>query len=845
MSDGRIAAAVDRTMTTVTTYNRAVILVMLVATALVVPGVLQLEMEGNNGLDVEEQTTVAEKADYIQENYGEDNENEPTTATRSVYVRADNALSQTVMLDALRYQRDVIGASAVSDRLAENGITGPPTLVATELADTENPTIEEQIAALESASETEFQAALQAAFAQDREALQFLPRSFSPETGTAESFRMSFEFTVDQNADANDLAGPSVPTAVTETLYGATQDRSTDAVEYFTIGDAARESWTQQRQSDLIELIVVPALVLILAVLAFTYRDIVDVVVGFVGVLLSVLWMFGVLGWLGVPAGLAVVIGPVLVIALSIDFGLHVFMRYREERGPEEAIQPAMDRATSSVVVAFLLVTVTAAIGFLSNLISPVAIVRDLGIAITLGVLSSFLIFVTLVPALKVSIDGLLERFGLDRRKTALGKGRFLRPVLTVGVRLARRAAPVVVVVALVGGLAGGVAVTQVDQQGVQTDFEVAEWKTELPGPLAWESADLPFQTNLEYVQTEFQRSGGGSLTQMLIEGDPTAPETLERVSVGTDAAADTDVAFEQGGQVRVISPLSTMQQVAQRDEQFASVFAEADTDGDGVPDRNVAAVYDALFEAAPDDASRVIERTDGEYRSLRVLVPVQSDADRGDRGDAMRAVADEMETDGVTVTAVGSATLTNAELGVLADGILRTLVLALAVIGALLTAVYRLEYGSATLGVVTVVPVALTVGLVFGSMFVFGVPLTFVTALLLSIAVGLGVDYSIHVSDRYAQEIADGVDSLTALETAATGTGGALLGSMLTSGIAFATMLLHPSPQLRSFGALVVFALSLAFLLSVVVLPSMLHLWNSRVRSTPAPEGPAVASDD
>ncbi len=843
MSDKRIGAAVDRVMTAVTTHNRAVILVMLVATALVVPGVLQLETDSGGGFNLQEQTTVAQKADYIQEHYGEDDGDGPTTATQSVYVRAENALSQPVLLDALQYQRAVRESSAVGDRLAGEGISGPPTLVATELAAADDPTLDEQIAALESASESEFRAALTAAFARDRRALQFLPQSFSAESGAAESFRMTVEVAVDAKGESGDLQGVSVPTAVSETLHETAEERSTDGLEYFTTGEAAQESWLQQRQSDLIELIVVPALVLILAVLVFTYRDLVDVVVGFVGVVLSVLWMFGVLGWLGVPAGLAVVIGPVLVIALSIDFGLHVFMRYREERGPEEGIRSAMDRATSGVVVAFLLVTVTAAIGFLSNLISPVQIVRDLGVAITLGVLSSFLIFVTLVPALKVSLDGLLERFGLDRRKSALGEGRFLRPALTVGVRLARRAAPAVVVVALVAGLAGGVAVTQVDQQGVQTEFEVAEWKTELPGPLAWESADLPFQRNVEYVRSEFQRSGGGSVTQLLVEGDVTAPATLERVRVGTEAAADTDVAFEQGGQVRVISPLSTVRRVAQDNETVAAALAATDTDDDGVPEEDVERVYDALYAAAPDEASRVIERTGGEYRSLRVLVPVQSDADRGERGAAMRALADETATEDVTVTAVGPATVSNAELGVLADGILRTLLIALAVIGALLTVVYRLEYDSAALGAVTVVPVALTVGLVFASMYVFAVPLTFVTALLLSIAVGLGVDYSIHVSDRYAQELADGADSLSALETAATGTGGALLGSMLTSGIAFATMLLHPSPQLRSFGALVVFALSLAFLLSVVVLPSMLHLWADRVRS-PTP-GAVAPSDD
>jgi len=843
MSNGRIAAAVDRGMTAVTRHNRAVIVVMLVATALVVPGVTQLETgDGGGGFDLDQQTTVAEKLEYIQANYG-DGEDEPTTATASVYVRVEdgNALSRAVLLDALRYQQSVRASAAVADRLAADGVSSPPTLVATELADGEDPTLEEQIAAVESASEAEVAAAVSAAVSREQ-ALEFLPRSFSPATGSAESFRMTFAFAAADD-DGGDLQGATVPSGADRALYDAAQERSSPAVEYFTTGEAAREPWTQQRQNDLIELIVVPALALILVVLAVTYRDVVDVVVGFLGVVLSVLWMFGVLGWLGVPAGLAVVIGPVLVIALSIDFGLHVFMRYREERGPGEAIRPAMDRASSGVVVAFLLVTVTAAIGFLSNLTSPVAIVRELGVAITLGVVSSFLIFVTLVPALKVSVDGLLERFGLDRRKSPLGEGRVLRPVLTVGVGLARRAAPVVVGLALVGGLAGGVAVTQVDQQGIQTEFEVADWKTDLPGPLAWDSADQPYQRNVEYVQREFQRSGGGSLTQFLVEGDPTAPATLERVRVGTDAAGETDVAFEQGGQVRVVSPLSTIRRVAERDDTVATALAAADTDDDGVPDRNVREVYDALFAAAPEEAAQVIERENGEYRSVRLLVPVRTDADRGDRGAAMRSVADEMAVDGVTVTAVGSATLLNAELGVLADSVLRTLLLALAVIGALLVAVYRLEYDSATLGAVTVVPVALTVGLVFGSMFVFGVPLTFVTALLLSIAVGLGVDYAIHVADRYAQELAGGADSLAALETATTGTGGALLGSMLTSGIAFATMLLHPSPQLRNFGALVVFALTLAFLLSVVVLPSLLHLWHGRVRSTPA-AGAAPADD-
>jgi predicted RND superfamily exporter protein len=558
--------------------------------------------------------------------------------------------------------------------------------------------------------------------------------------------------------------------------------------------------------------------------------------------------MFGILGWLGIPAGMTIVIGPVLIVALSIDFGLHVFMRYREERGSDDGIGAAMSRSTASVAVAFLLVTLTAAIGFLSNLVSPISFIRDLGVGITLGVVSSFVIFVTLVPALKTSADGLLERVGFDRRKVPLGKGRFLRPMLGAGVDAARRAAPLVVVVALLAGAAGGVAYTDLDRQGFQNEVEVADWKTDLPGPMAWEAAETEYQRNLQYERAQYQADNDfSSVTRFLVEGDATDPATLDRVAAGHAAAQDNEAAFSQGDRVEVLSPLTVMEQVAAADDEFAAAYRDADTDGDGVPDRNVEDLYDAVYDAAPEQAARVIERTDGEYRSLLVYVPVEQGLDTGVQGEAMHELADEMVGDSeLSVTPVGFATLNNAELAVLADDILKTMLFALGAILLALTAVYRLERDSATLGALTVVPIVLVVGMVVGSMHLFGVPLTFVTALLMSITIGLGIDYNIHVSDRFVQELDRGTAPTPALYAAVTGTGGALLGSALTSGAAFATLLLHPSPQIRSFGAIVVLALGLSFLLSVFVLPSLLYLWASRIRGLDVSQGaPAGASDD
>jgi len=196
--------------------------------------------------------------------------------------------------------------------------------------------------------------------------------------------------------------------------------------------------------------------------------------------------------------------------------------------------------------------------------------------------------------------------------------------------------------------------------------------------------------------------------------------------------------------------------------------------------------------------------------------------------------------------TPIDFAIVSNAGLGAIADSIIVTMLLAFGGVTAALAAMYRLEPGQSSLEIVIVVPIFVVVGLVFGGMSLFGVPLTFVTAFLMSITIGLGIDYNIHVSDRFALERERGRDPTEALERTVEGTGGALLGSALTSGAAFATPLMHPSPVFSSFGFIVVAALALSFAVSVAVFPSLLLLWARYVEGQPATDpGAAEVTTD
>ncbi len=841
-----MGGAFDKIVDFVTTHNRIAILLMLALTGVMAVGMTDLQTQSEAGdADAFNDTEIMQKGEYIQDNYDQPG-NENVTVS-SVYVRDENgnALSKESLIGSLRYQQSVQENDSVSTALAtDEGSVSVATIIAKRAAEDPNASLATQRETLESMDEDEVRRVVSATLSEDSPALRLLPNDYEPGTPSAESTRILFRF--DQTVGGED--DDSTVAAAQKALYDEAESR--DSPEYFTLGQNAFADYSEHQFTNTAELILPVALALILAVLAFSYRDLVDVIIGFTGVILSLVWMFGILGWLKVSAGMTLVIGPVLIVGLSIDFGLHVFQRYREERGEDEGIRRPMARSLRAVAVALALVTVTAAIGFLSNVTAAWPSIRNLSIGITMGVVSAFVIFVTIVPALKVSADGLLERFGIDRHKRALGRGSIVGPFLASGATLARKAAPVVIVLALVAGTAGAATWTSLDRQSFQqqTD-EVAEWKQDLPGPLGWDQA--AYEKRSSYVDDQYREADESQRrqSQILIEGDVTAPKALERVHESQQAARDTDVVFEQGGTAPFVSPLSVMQEAAARDDEFAELYHESDTDGDGVPDRNVEAVYDALYETAPDQAGLVIERTDGEYRSLRVIVPIDSAATFDDQADAMYDVADVAdESDGVSATAVGSATINDTISFQIAENILETIVLALGAVFVVLTIIYRLATGSASLGALTVVPIVLVTALVIGGMYVLDVPLTLLTALLISLVIGLGIDYSIHISDRFAHELERGRDAYDAIRTAVTGTGGALLGSTLTSVGAFATLILHPSPQFQSFGTLVVLALLTSFVVSVFVLPSMLYVWAERIHTGPvrseATEGPAATQD-
>lgn len=655
--------------------------------------------------------------------------------------------------------------------------------------------------------------------------LKLLPKEYEPGTATADARMM----VVTQRTEVDTTSGATLTDRTIDAQLAVRNLAKTDSsANYVVFGQGFVTTEESRSMSDSFMIIGPLALVFVLLTLVLAYRDLVDIALGMLGVVLVLVWTFGLMGWLGMVFNQIMIAVPVLLIGLSIDYSVHVVMRYREERADGRSIENAMRKAVGTVGVALTLVTATTAVGFLTNLTSSLPAIRKFGIVSAIGIVSALLVFGAFIPALKIELDNLLKRVGFNREKRAIGTGGGrLSSALTVGVWAARKAPLAVLVLALVVSATSAYAGSQVNSSFSEERFisdDPPEWTQSLPEPFA--PGEYTVKENLHYIHGNFQSPD--KQVSMLVEGNVTDAKTLDRLAKAERAANQSDVIYVgPGGNPAVTSPLSVVRQVARQNETVNETLLAADTDGDGVPDRNVEAVYNALFEAAPDRASRVIHRTDGgEYEAVRMSISVVGSASPSAVAAEAKAIAATAEHGDATATATGGPVVDKELMERVTSTVAESLALTVGLVFVLLMVAFWLTGNPASLGGLTLVPTLLSVSWILGTMYVLDIPFSFTTAVIGSISIGLGVDYGIHVSERYNHELSQREDPWDALTRTVSGTGGALLSSAVTTTIGFGVLMFTLLPGLRQFGLIIALSLVYAFISSVFVLPSLLALW-------------------
>nr|WP_303646859.1 MMPL family transporter [Haloarchaeobius salinus] len=790
------------------------------------------------------ETVAADKLEYVNTNFGDPDAANRTTV--QIVVRDDNVLTRESLLDVLAFQRSLAENDTVSTTLVdEPGTVSVANVVAIAAVQQDRtqagqpggppPNLSRQVEALESRNASEVEAIVERALAPDTDAptggqdpLTLLPTHYEPgTTSTNATVVVAFQGTG---------GSEGIPEAVSAGQL-AMQDIAADRFgdDAFVFGVAIVEDETGRSIGDSFAIIGPVALLLVILTLVVAYRDVVDIVVSTLGIGLVLVWMQGFMGWLDIPFGTTLIAVPILLIGLAIDYAIHVFMRHREVRegNPDPGTRDGMVLALGSVGIALVWVTVTTSIGFLSNLVSPLAPLQNFGLVSAAGIVSTLLVFGALVPALKVEVDALLERVGLDRRKSPFGGDTaVVGRLLSLGAVGAKRAPVAILLVAVLLSGLGAYGGTQIDTSFDRSDFlteQPPDWMEELPEPFA--PGEYNIRQNAEFLNDNFLQQRDTTRAELLVEGRVTDPGTLDRVVAVRERAAESDTVITLAdGEPRIVDPVSTIQRVAAQNESFAATVAAADTDDDGVPDENLTSVYDGLYRTAPEQAREVVARSGGEYEALRVQVSIQGGAPVPQVRDEMQLAVQPAQGDGLTATATGQPVITAIVQDDLLETVVTTLVVTVLAVLAVLVVGYRLFAGYASLGAVTIVPVVLSLAWVLGVMYLLAIPFNAQTALITSLGIGLGVDYSIHMSERFTDELERLGSVDDALTATVDGTGGALLGSAVTTAAGFSTLALAIVPSLQRFGIVIGVAIVFAFVGAVLVLPSILALWGRRV---------------
>ncbi len=270
------------------------------------------------------------------------------------------------------------------------------------------PTLSEQIDQLQSMNESQVDATTKAVLSANdsdssgmsSQALAFMPTSYKTGTTKANA-TMLVVFQRQQSQSAMGQAPDSIVNAQ-EGMKSIAKDEFSHNTIVFGSGLIGNE--INQSMVDSLYIVGPLALVFVVLTLIIAYRDLLDILLGVLGIVFVLVWTFGAMGWAGITFNQMFIAVPVLLIGLAIDYAIHVFMRHREEReaNPEEDVRGSMRVALVSVGGALTWVTATTVIGFLSNMVSPLPPIRDFGVVSSVGIIAALVIFGALIPALKV-----------------------------------------------------------------------------------------------------------------------------------------------------------------------------------------------------------------------------------------------------------------------------------------------------------------------------------------------------------------------------------------------------------------------------------------------------------
>lgn len=277
--------------------------------------------------------------------------------------------------------------------------------------------------------------------------------------------------------------------------------------------------------------------------------------------------------------------------------------------------------------------------------------------------------------------------------------------------------------------------------------------------------------------------------------------------------------------------------------KQMNRALTTGTADNYKLPDDKETVAQYFLVYSAMSDPTDFEEEIDYNYQSANLRIFLNSGY-YSDFKPVVEKLLDyinaEFNDETVTATLSGRVTLNYHWIKNLGHSHFAGTVMALILVGLIAAVVFR----SITGGLYALLPVAISVLLVYGVMAATGLTIGVGTSMFAAVAIGLGVDFAIHTLDRlralYQQY---GSDTERVFQEFFRTTGQTLIINFLAIGCGFGVLISSKVASLNQFGGILVVAISTSFLASLTVVPALVKLLQPAFIVIPGASRPAQHS--
>ena len=542
---------------------------------------------------------------------------------------------------------------------------------------------------------------------------------------------------------------------------------------------------------------MVPIVLLVITiVLYFMLRSVRSTLLTMSVVFFSTLWTFGLMAMVNIPIYAVSTMIPVMLIAIGVADGihlyshLHLFQRKNPDAGKKEAVADMIKNMWSPVVMT----SITTAVGFISLLTSQVYPIKYFGIFTAFGVLVAMVLSLIIIPA-GIMIFG-LPKLKKPKKKKASSNSTFYQNFALKIIRHKRIsifATAAIIILSIVGMQKIWINSSFLDKFEKDSEIVLTD----------------------KFINDHF--GGTTSLNLILDAGgkkdvfkNPKALRLVDKMQ--NQLENDLEVV---GTSFSLADYINRMNKVMNADDEAFNTIPDS---------RDMIAQYLLLYEMSgdPENLDKVV---DYDYEKLNVTFQLKSDNSKAI--NSAITIIDSYEDDfskmGIGIKYAGSGYKGLVFTDLILEGQIISLILSIIIVIILLSFMFK----NIKAGLIGTVPILITALISFGVMGFLNIPLSTTTALLSSIAIGIGIDYAVHFIEQYRVNALKTSDKELAAQKTMAHSGRAILFNAIVVIAGFLVLLFSVFPPNRALGALVSLNMFTSFVGTLTIMLVLLNVSN------------------